>query len=240
MLNCITVHHRAGGSDLLPVFPFSRRCTVTFMTKEEDDLRNDLLDAESDDGTIGVGDKTSSMSGWTFEQALLVADAISEEERTIINWNPPGGRKTTVLMKDIGNKTETSYRLVAQTALVHGFDILRSRNSDTIKLLQDLELAMVGNYDTMMFDENAKYCNRFVLERHQAPVVTTHQISDSIGEMGSVICTPKIQLATACIIYSLDQSDSISDASHKFFQQYIHRFEYGLDMVKTISIKSIT
>jgi hypothetical protein len=210
------------------------------MTAEEDDLRRQMLEEEESDTSIGVGDSTSSMAGWTFEQALLVADVITEEERTLINWNPPGGRKTTVLMKDVGNKTETSYRLVAQAALIHGLDILKSRNHETIKLLTDLELALVGNYDTMMFDENAKYCNRFVLERHQAPVVTSHQISDSIGELGSVICTPKIQLATACIIYSLDRSDSISDASHKFFQQYIRRFEYGLDMVKTISIKSLT
>jgi hypothetical protein len=210
------------------------------MTKEEDDLRNELLESEKSDESVGVGDSSSSMSNWTFEQAILVADVISEEERTITNWNPPGGRKTTVLMKDLGNKTETSYRLVAQTALAHGFDILRARNAETIKLLQDLELAVVGNYDTMMFDENAKYCNRFVLERHQAPVVTSHQMADSIGELGSVICTPKIQLVTACILYSLDRSDLVPESSHKFFQQYIHRFEYGLDMVKTITIKSLT
>jgi hypothetical protein len=173
---------------------------------------------------------------WSFEQAMLMWTPIPGEDRTIINWNCPNPLYTIKIIRHMSTLHETSFGTVTQVANAHGFAIASNLFSETIDLMNNLDSVAVENFTEEYFD-HLIYKPTIGTNVKQMVVVTDHATADAMGSIAGSLGTSRAQLAGACILLSLCQSDLIPQKAKLSLQKHIKHFEKG---VKTYSALATT
>jgi len=200
-------------------------------------MASDNIDANFLD-TDEIEAVSASMHEWSFEQAVIVAQPIDKDERTLLNWYSPNGQRLPALIKKLATDYDMSYRLALQTAHIHGMAILSERHSETIKVLSDLQSQLSENMESNVFDETGKYKNTFLPSHYKLAVVTDHATADMIGDLSVTIRTPRIYLSSAAILYSLSTAE-ITPQTKEYLDKQIRGFETGLNTVRNIALGNV-
>lgn len=184
---------------------------------------------------------------WTFEQYLSLYQSPPADRKQLINWYAVNGRHTTaairVLAEDMsGADSHYSFAIVTQAALVHGFAIFTHEYTQLIETVKVLDRAALDRNGEANDDYFQLLAFKPVVVDNQKsksllPVATDSETAGKIGLIASVLGTSRVQLSTACIMYSLMTSDLFSSTAKKAFDEKLKRFKAGLDVFQSVAIK---
>jgi len=205
------------------------------MTKEEDDLRRQMLDDEDSAVAEPISGKISEQ---TFEEALAVASPLTRDERILINWYTPEGRVIPAIIRDISSSTGLSYSLIVETALAHGFALFSEKHKDAIELVRGLDTASLGMSAKSLYFQYLNHKPVIGKNIMRERVCTDEPTSEELNRVASILNTSRAHLAGCCILTSLCSSEVyISEESKKFLREFIVEFEIHMELMQVHAIK---
>lgn len=181
-----------------------------------------------------------SIADWTFEQVLSSLETIPKEDQVILHWYAPDKKVTTVALKHLSKNSDYKFVSIARAAFIHGLAIIIDKHAETIALLETLEDTALTSGNFEFFNQNSNMTNFFLTgTKSRVPLCTTRSESDQVGTLSALLNTPKTLFVTSCIIASIMKSDLIPDTSKRHYEPIIKRFDFGVEVLKTIALKSM-
>lgn len=177
------------------------------------------------------------MHDWTFEQAVTVYTSPDKDSRTMINCYLPDGRQTAAAIRLLSKDVERNFSIVMQSALVHGFAIFNHKYSKLLITIEALDDTATNSGNEKYF-KNLHYRSCIPEATSERTIIATHtEIASAMALIAKILGTSRSHLASACIMYSLLQSDLIAKPIKTKFEMYLKGYELSLEMFQFIAIK---
>lgn len=202
------------------------------MVLDEEDNANFL----DNDEIEGVSD---NLYDWTFEQVIVLAAPIPDEEAKMINWYAPYHQHTNAAIRLLATSYDVSYGVVVQAAISHGFSKFTHEFDDVIKMIGALDGAALNNGNKKYFI--LRSCHPSIdlngtITTRRMPATTDRQTANALGNIAGVLGTGRSHLAANCIFKSLITSDALEKPVHDTFSEYVDGFESGIRLCRDAAI----
>jgi hypothetical protein len=193
---------------------------------------NDIFDSEDESPSVGV---SSELYARLFDEVVTEPISIPEEERALINWYAFDPHRTTMLLRHISRGIETSFNLIVQSALYHGFSMFMHKYSDLVAVIETYEDIALTSDNSNYIDYSHGYMLKMPADKKRMLARTDRETADAMAQIAGTIGCSRTQLASICIYMSLCTSDLMPEVQKARLVKYLEEFDMALQVKSHIN-----
>jgi hypothetical protein len=191
----------------------------------------DLLDDDST--SVGI---SSELYDRLFDEVLTEPILIPEEERVMVNWYAFEPRHVSMIIRYIARGTDISFNTIVQTALFHGFAIMKHKYGDSVSTIEALEDAAIEGYN----ENYIKYATYGIQlpssDKKRMIARTDRETAEALGQIGALLGCSRTHLASICIFMALVTSDLVSKNHKDILERFLKEFDTSLQIRNHLNV----
>lgn len=180
---------------------------------------------------------SSDRHAWAFDQIIMVAEPIPQDEKVMVTWTVPNFYHTVAVIRTLAEDYDVSITLLIQAALEHGVAMFEHKHSDTITFLSNLDRAALTNGTMRYFDHSFRI--GFGRDVGKYPAICSAATSTALTNLSGQMRAAKRNVAGACILMSLCTDTQIPKEAYKELETHLKKIELTISVQKLVATSLI-